>query len=817
MSFKMILPTSVFNFNNNLKRTNSPTVTFSQNNLFDNSITINTKESFNLSFSETLNFNSARVVITEPLLNFSTGLIDYPDASSIIGLPDSTFEDINKLVTNTSVTSYWFDNSIPSKVTSFQTRLIPLGNFDSRLQFSIRMPSYDYNLEYNVLGVNITNNTDFEMRVFPYTSVNETINIEYNAEFEDYGLNWEWIPGDVLTAAVNIEYNRIPVTVYPINFEFFMGFASNLKTNFEYKNVVNETEANDIEFFIENISYFYRNNFEFYVGKESLENLGFEITSEFGTSVNFQTLSFAPYDSKFSFEYVPSRVDDDSINIEFKNVYIDDYSIDFESYAEINTDIAINNEYYVSTINRTVDFEFKNVYNDDYCIGFESDTLINKEYIVGFESFTPEIWKDYNTSFEFKNIYNDDYSIVFESSVPDLNKQYPLNIETLTFTEVDNHVNFEVFRTLDIKTHLQTYVIPVTFGERYFQVYIISSSNPNVEFEYNITDITSDRIQNIEYKIEINDTKVTNFEISIPSLNKDYSLSFESDTVINKNFELALDYIGTLPTDIGFDIESFVGITEKKLLNIEFIIESLNKEYSLNLESYIEINTDNAINIEILTDTIKKTLNIEFDVLDLVYYVISKGYNILPWGYSDGLGFWDNTVNKNWNKTEDITTFKQGLLNQLQDKSLTIPDLIQYSDKSLDNFGVFIPGVSNENIHIQDKVLYYESNEDYTLVLGKKKKESLETIQLKQGNNLIIWDGVYNANSPAFFNTEIKQHILNEFNHTMLWRQDLGQWVTLINEDHALYYTIDIDGQTQPIPFIIVINVSDDCSFEIKR
>ena len=267
---------------------------------------------------------------------------------------------------------------------------------------------------------------------------------------------------------------------------------------------------------------------------------------------------------------------------------------------------------------------------------------------------------------------------------------------------------------------------------------------------------------------------------------------------------------------MGIDFESKTVIDSETQLEIEYYIDSLRKEYNFNIESYIEIDKNYSFNFEAFVNDVSKHFHFEFDVLDLVYYVISKGYNILPWCYSDGTGFWDNNSNKNWNKNEIITTIQSGLLNQLNDKNISVPDLIQYSDKNLDSFGVFIPGKSKD-MSIQDNILYFESDDDYTLVLGKKKKSNSEIINLKKGNNLLIYDGEFNINNIPGFNI-IREQINNFYNYCSIWDQERGFWKTIKSpENHDLYFTKNIEYQEQPIPYILVINVSDDCSFEISR
>ena len=134
-----------------------------------------------------------------------------------------------------------------------------------------------------------------------------------------------------------------------------------------------------------------------------------------------------------------------------------------------------------------------------------------------------------------------------------------------------------------------------------------------------------------------------------------------------------------------------------------------------------------------------------------------------------------------------MTTIQTGLLNQLQDKGMKIPDLIQYSDKNLDAFGVFIPGKSKD-INVNNNLLYFESEDDFTIVLGKRKREPTETINLKSGNNLVIYDGTFNINDIPTFDI-IRNQIERNYKFCSIWKQDTGEWYTIKgNENHNLYF-----------------------------
>jgi hypothetical protein len=297
----------------------------------------------------------------------------------------------------------------------------------------------------------------------------------------------------------------------------------------------------------------------------------------------------------------------------------------------------------------------------------------------------------------------------------------------------------------------------------------------------------------------------------------DYFLNLEANVKgINKSYELALEFLSIQDTDIPLDIEVDTVINEDYFLNIEYYIEKLNKDYNLPLEYFCSINKSVYLNLEAFVNTVSVTMNLEFDILDLVYYFIRKGHNILPWNYSDGTGNWDKDANKNWNKTDDLSTFDNSFKQQLDDLNITVPSSLIFSDNKQENFGYIMPGTIDNNIELKNKMLYYENLDDsYTLVMGKRKKGT-ETIELKTGENLVIWDGAYSKNNPKTFESEIKEQIKDQLVSAMYYNQKTGLW-KLYTSDFELYYTIVVNDVEQPIPYIINIKVSEDCSFDINR
>ena len=865
--FNLATSSEYFSLYNNLKNSKSKLIVFSDFSNFDNSEktdlqSIIGNDSRNLFFCEPFNFTnliSTNTSIPASKVHFSTGLFPYYENINLL-LEPSTYADLDAVIENRNVEGYWFDSSIPSRNVILQTKVISLGVAENNVQFSLRFPIYPISFEYTVGNINTDYYNNLEFKIFPLTPDVDNLNFGFDTVFAKDTLNWEWSPGEELKVSSNFEFGKTPDTISLMNYQYAYMFIEDRKLNIEYKNVINENSPINFEHDLSEISYFHKLGYEFYYGMQDLAPLNLETSTEYSGHFNYQTLVFAGTKRNLDFEFVPSEEGTETIELEYKNIYVDTYSVDLESYTEIEKDYPLQTEFFIDKIDRKLDFEYKNIYLDLYNIDIETNIdNISKLYDLNVEYNAETIWKDYITDFEFKNVYISDENIQLESNVTDIKTQIPLNFESLVFAETNYNMNFEVLRFQEKTVNVQSYVIPVIYKDTVIQINIRAFLREDLNFEVNVPELPGSTPINLESYTEIKTDYNLNLEASIPELwklykteleinveninsevntdfeykhvyidsdnidfesktviNSDTNLNIESYTEIDKSYELALQYVATLPYDIGMDFESKTEIETDIQLQLEYDIDALKKDYGLNLESYIEINKDYAFNFEAFVNEVSKHLHFEYDVLDLVYYVISKGYNILPWCYSDGTGFWDINSNKNWNKTEDITNIQTGLLNQLQEKGLTIPELIQYSDKNLDSFGIFIPGKS-KNINIQDNLLYFEAQEDFTLVLGKRKKENISVVNLKKGNNLIIYDGSYQATNVPTFDI-IRNQILNEYNYCSIWKQDEGIWKTIIGDkNHDLYFIKNIDSQDQPIPYVLMINVSADCSFEITR
>lgn len=800
-------------------------------------------------------------------LTFSNGIFPYETSFALLMDDNITFEDIEATLENEAATYYWFDNSVPIFDMYFQNRVIPWGKEENRLQFSYHFPTYSLNFETNISGVNTQTETNFETSIWPREDIDEINNLEFDTRFSSFAVNFQWALGKEMKTTFNLEYERLLGTNYLTQLEFANIVQSETKTQLEYSAGWASIEHLNFEYdaYISGLGVL---PLEWQKNIETFDNIQLEWNYDASLGRNyiqhFEWLGIADKDRPLDFEYERVYHDFTTLEMEWWRVRHSEEPINLETYISSTQDYVTNIEAQVSTVSKSLNMEFSRIYNEPYSLDIETEVpFINSLSAIDIEVDVNDIWKDIVLNLEWHRVYHTQDLTDLEYDITGVTKKYITNFETVLSTDMDASIDIEFLRPKESRVLLQHRVIPWNYKTQNIQFYHTATQYENVNIEYDVT-VNSFEQLNIESGIIIiedievvnleADVKniwnngITNFEIDIPnlwqerelpiefkfvfhdldnidiefdlSIRKDYIQNLETDISINKAYELTLEYVQKISDNYSLDLETEVVINDEAQLQIEYIIDRLTHDFELPLEYFISPTQNFALDLELFVGTVSKSLNLEIDVLDLVYYFIRKGHNILPWSYSDGKGNWDNTVNKNWNKLNpDETKFLDGFVNQVTDKGLTVPDIVSFSDNKLENWGTIIKGVQDMNPSLSDKFLYYKSIDDeHILVMGKRKRDPIEVVHLKEGENLIIWDGAFKASEPPMFNEKIKPEIESFIDNVQVWDQRIGEWKTLIgNIDHPLYFEHIVDGSLQPMPFIINIKVTADCSFTITR
>ena len=601
-------------------------------------------------------------------------------------------------------------------------------------------------------------------------------------------------------------------------------------------------------------------------GDSTIHSLEYNI-SNFVSVISMEYLASAPYITDVGFEWVRKFNTNYNPNLEYKKIYNADEINDIEYFAGLEQIDTLDVEISIPKVSKHLNLEYNKVYIEDAVNNLEYNILnIWKDKIIDLEYNISDIWKEPTTNLEYKKVYLDTEINNLEYNIPDIWKGYSTNIETLLSAKLEKEVNIEFLNPIVTKENFQTYVVPFASRSKNFQMYVkcvIVSDNPNIE--YNISEVSYDNVTNLqtdivinldgnlptEYNIEnISEIKKLPIEYDVHNINKDYNTNLEYKTIyieneqthlefdtsvemdfftqveyniekIHKNYGINLETLVATPSVFPVNLQSDIVIEKDYNFNIEYFIKEIQSFYNIHLEFDTSIERDILTQIEYVCSEVSKHTNIEFEILDLVYYFLNKGYNIIPWLYSAGLGNFDETVNKMWNKDNlDNTKMSNGFINQLEYKGYTIPENIGFSNKSNENFGCIIKDITSEDLVLSDKFLVFDrtdKDEDSDfIILGRRKKEKKETVSLKKGKNLLIWDGVLGT-----FNDLIKPQIEDEFIFSSFWRPITEDWFTINSDmsdtDHDLFFNYIIDEKLRDMPYVFILKVNADCTFEINR
>ena len=939
---------------------------------------------YNLQASATQEFNNSKEkVVKLPELIPSSGIFPFSDMLGYMASDGTSYEDIESVIGDLTKEYYWFDNSVPNKDHLLQTRLVPVTTDQNNMMFSIRSPRVYGQLEFNISGINsfVTTNIEFDTYDSNFTTPFEYWISEEKIGSCDYELdivpgfsylsNLELSVGKPLYDNINLEIDFVFTETMPTDLEIDVsGINVSLSMPFEFLGYMDMDTILDLELEID--GYVRRAELETFISVETdrpinLEtqmvwhtealtnieastrfeirpNIGIEmypiLTENLPTSLEFKVAEMSyPMNLECHFvyrediettleadlsinvdKYTDIEVDmsieiDRYTNLEYIFVYNEDFSADVEVYVHsINRDLPVTLEtliytdyeetlglelaipkvynaysqlklipfgyghnsnqvkvlakqfsflgleYEIAKLSHdsNVDLETGLVIESSRYIDMETAISIEKDYITDMEVDIANINIKGTADIEYKTVFQEDVSMDIEVD-PVIDRDNLLTMETLIYTYYDQGVQLETMIPEIYSAYSQVHVVPFGYGNSLGQVNLIAKQSMYLGIEYNIPELPKDAILPIETDVRINVDKLvdieadwsiekdytTNVEANISSIDKEYTLPIEYRTFFNGEWSTNIEVDTKVETDRVVDVEVDTSIEIDRSINIEtlvyravdryanievdtsieadkelaieLLIDNLWVEHNISIETFIGISESIPIDVEYVIDRMAHKLGLEIDILDLVYYYVRKGHNIVPWLYSDGKGNWDNMVDRNWDKLNtDSTGIVNGLFDQLNDKTIMLPDTVQISDSKQKTFATVIRDVVGEELAISNSFLYYENvDEEHILVLGKKGSNDSYTEELNIGVNLCIYQGSHTS-GPTFMNS-IYPQIENEFEYVSIWNQVTGEWTTITKSmtdvDHELYFYMEVDEVMQPMPYVMAISVTSNCSY----
>jgi len=579
-----------------------------------------------------------------------------------------------------------------------------------------------------------------------------------------------------------------------------------------------------LEVLIPNISKEYNLNFEgFYKQKETLN---FPLTTEFnfplfkyGLGLEMDQPRYTDRDTLFLETFAPKAAPRYRLSTELMvNVsrykYLDgEHEVGYNNPLNMESNTVIVKSYPLTlesmlpmTRTPTLNVEFKNVYIDDFMVSTEF--YIPNLYTLkslSVENYVNSITKPLYTNVEFINIINGVELLHSEYFVPSITGNKHLGVESILAAPSDYSLGVEFAKSVESTSLFQTKIIPLGKSNSIFQVLIRATSKNPLDLETNITVLMNTELP-VEFKMVIEAIDTINQEYFAEILNET-SVDVETMVSLLSNNELNLETIVEIPIYELINLECFANFELKTALDIELWITDLEGVDLLNVEGFVSIEREFQLIAEAFVSTVNKPINLEFDILDLVYYFLRKGYNIIPWLYSEAKGKWDPSQQQNWDKSTDLTTVESGLFTQLQSKGYNIPECVNLTSSDQDGFGLVLPTKFTSTIVANQYLFFEHLGNDDTLVLGKKNIAQATT--LSEGENLYIYQGTYDSKSVKSFDEYVRPHLVNP-TCIMAWDPVSGIWRNLKEEDHDLYFYHVYEGKAHMIPY--VFHITSDIS-----
>jgi len=723
-------------------------------------------------YSDISLFNNNRVgAYSLQIGEWSLGVFDMPMHIQDLLYPEYNYTSCLADLKWSDLTYNWFNNNVPAVGITQQAKIIPYGYNKSAIQFSLGFPSYTLDLQHKVSNLMTESETELQVYATPPIETEDRIELQYDIDRGEFPLEIQLVGGRELTKRIDTQSYVPPIMLSSID----------MQTSIEHP----YSEVLDIN-----------------IDGRLIAEEGLDISSE----------------SKELFAH--PTLDIQSSTVFYMRDGID-MSVNVEGFIEA---LALQQSNIVNK-NLNLDLCFQMVWHTEY--GIDLQHKLHKELFDKVELqvdtptlttvtstdlqvyATPPIDMESRVDLQTTLYFDTDYKIDLQSNVVAFVHDYSLDISWLQKVEADFRVDTQVGVAIPTITKLQSYVIP--YGNEWLKCQL--SLFPVVN---SILDISFDGVPHLDSELEVSVAceveMTTNLELSMkPEVEMDSRLDLQNSiSGITKDNWLDIQYLLDERIDNDIDLQCFTNI----LLDSQLEISSYNtihKDYNLSTQIKVSSITTN-FGLDLQTDlrsvTTEYGLDLTFDILDLVYYMLYQGYNLVPY-WSDGLGSWNTDVEKNWDKEDEQVTMATNLIQQLSDLSLDI-EVNEMYDTTTRNFMVYRELLNTPLKNKVLKLLHKDSEKKY-LTIGKSKKEKSATVSFKVGSNVFFYDGLEET-----FNKAVREQIADKIDFTLKYIPQTGKWFKF-DDDTDVYFYEDIGGKDLAMPFVFVIVVNEDCDIDIKR
>lgn len=669
----------------------------------------------------------------------------------------------------------WFDNSVPSYKVVGQSKLIPWGFGKTDYQFSYRFPAYDMGLQVDVIGLEKPNELELQTFATPPLDADVLLDISAETEINKYRLEMQFSKGKKLSRLLGLQ-----------------GEMTKDRTHFQEMQFATEfTEDGSLELGF---------------GKVQVEGRPLEVQN------NVDNILLA---DPLGLQY--SRVRHDSDNIELQGDVLSERveRLQLQSVIKVGKDNPLELQASkVAVDDEPLELQYTRAFKGDSELGVQvnvDELLVTSPLELQWFA-TPPVPSSDALELQYQKVTEGSDALEVQFDIDRFITDTGLEISWLQSAKLDAPLEIEFESMQEMKVRFQGRVVPLGQTDVLGQARVLPVSYSDLELQADVTVVK-------EYALEVqNNTVIVTENVlevqgNVAEVNKDYSVDIQAYNSVDKNFALALQYLLDERVDNQLELQSNASIEMERSLDISADVAELNKWYGLNTQlnvSHITKNNGLEIQGSISHITTKLELGLQLDVLDLVYYMLYEGYNIVPW-WSDGKGQWDANVDKNWIKNDEATTAGNGIRQQLDDMGLISPDEFEMFDVKTRNF-MYYNKLLDNTVDVKDSIVRLQHTGDKRhLTLGKSKKDTVDTIELKEGKNIVFYDGVEET-----FDTAIRQHIADKVEHTLVWDPHSNEW-ELFWEDKPVYFYEKVNGKELAMPYVFVIVAKEDCTIPVLR
>lgn len=703
--------------------------------------------------------------------DWSVGVFDLANKIVLLQYPEYSIEQVREELLWPTLTYNWFDNSVPSINTPLQFTNIPWGDGSDILQFSINFPAESLELQTNVAAIDKNNCVGISVFATPPIKGRDLLDYQYVIELNKYNLELQsWLGGSTLKV-LETQSEVLPDRTERLNTQYIVKYPSKDSLGLQSAFVFNDTDPLEVTAEVS--------------GVNNREAIDIQYTRAYNVQEGLE---------------VQNEVLPDVVSILGKQVKV---YVDIEGTLDVQSTFVWNDS-------SSLDLQYKKVYNIPSEVNLQAliPSVTNSNSVDMSWYATPPIDTDSKADISYKVDYTTSDSVDVAVNVDRFIQWSSLDIMWLQDAKIEYPLDISVLTVVESKALLQGRVVPYGSNLTSAQMKLLATHKSNLEVGFDVV-VTKEEVLNSQASVIIN----TSDAIELCVWNdvwKEYNL----DTQINVE-EVTKGRSVDLQCILKETIEEYLEEQVNVVVNTDSSIEvsamvDVAKAYPLDLSTFVSVCKEYGLDMKYAISEITKSnpMDLQFDILDLVYYMLYEGYNLVPW-WSDGLGKWDTTVERNWDKEDTSSTMADNLVQQLNDLELDV-EVSEMLDVGTRNF-MYYQNLLNAGLSNNVLKLVNMSGTSKYLTLGKSKRDKESTITLLKGDNVFFYDGAKDR-----FNEAIRSNLGEKLAHAVVWKPKIGEWYRL-EDDFDLYFYEDVGGKSMPMPYVFILNVSEDCTIQIER